>query len=140
MPGMEPMAAYDRAAAVATSVVDGITDDQFGLPTPCAEWTVRGVLNHIVIGNMIGDPIVAGVTHPKRNVDHLSRFPRETFVRSMASARESLTTPGLLERVVSTPVGERPGLYLVHTRVAELLVHTWDLATALGLSTDLDPE
>ncbi|HEX3588732.1 MAG TPA: TIGR03086 family metal-binding protein [Pseudonocardiaceae bacterium] len=137
---MEPMATYDRAAAVATSVVERISEEQFGLPTPCTAWTVRGVLNHIVIGNMIADAIVAGVAHPNRNVDHLSRVPKDTFARSMVRTRETLTTPGLFDRVVSTPVGERPGLYLVHLSVAELLVHSWDLAQATGQSTDLDAE
>lgn len=137
---MEPLAAFDRAAAVATSVLAGVDDDQFGLPTPCTEWTVRGVLNHIVIGNMITDAIVAGVAHPNRNVDHLSRFPRDTFAASLVRTRATLATPELFARVVSTPVGERPGSYLVAVCVAELLVHGWDLAVATGQSTDLDPE
>jgi uncharacterized protein (TIGR03086 family) len=137
---MEPMEAYDRAAAVATAVVDGIADDQFGLPSPCPEWTVRGVLNHIVIGNMIADAIVAGRAHPDRSVDRLGRDPRATLARSLAGTRAVLGQDGLLERTVSTPMGEAPGTTLVHTRAAELLVHGWDLARATGRSTDLDPE
>jgi uncharacterized protein (TIGR03086 family) len=45
-----------------------------------------------------------------------------------------------MERIVSTPMGERPGAVLVQLRVAELLVHGWDLARATGQDTDLDPE
>src|SRR5208283_4052044 len=33
-----------------TVVVDNIAPDQLGNPTPCAEWTVRDVLNHITNG------------------------------------------------------------------------------------------
>jgi uncharacterized protein (TIGR03086 family) len=135
-----PLERYDRAAAVATAVVDGIEADQFDLPSPCADWTVRGVLNHIVTGNLVADAIVAGRSHPDRNVDRLGEDPSAAFAASVVSTRTVLATPGLMERVVSTPIGEAPGTFLVQMRVAELLVHGWDMAKATGQSTDLDPE
>ncbi|HEX5402132.1 MAG TPA: TIGR03086 family metal-binding protein [Pseudonocardiaceae bacterium] len=134
------MTAFDRAAVVVTAVVAGITDDQYGLPTPCTEWTSRSVLNHIVIGNMIADAIVAGRAHPDRSIDRPDRDPKATLARSPAGTRAVLGQDGLLQRTVSTPMGEAPGPTLVHTRVAELLVHSGDLATATGQATDLDPE
>jgi uncharacterized protein (TIGR03086 family) len=137
---MEPLAAFDRAAAAASSVVDGIADDQFDLATSCGEWDVRGVLNHIVIGNMIAEAIVAGVAHPSRSVDHLGADPKATLGESLAGARAALSEPGLLERTVTTPLGEVPGATMVRMMVVELLVHGWDLASATGQSTDLDPE
>jgi uncharacterized protein (TIGR03086 family) len=137
---MEPLDAFDRAAAAATAVVTGIGDDQFGLPTPCTEWSVRGVLNHIVTGNLVADAIVAGRSHPDRNTDRLGRDPKAAFTRSLAATRDVLSRPGLFERTVTTPTGEAPGVILVHLRVAELVVHGWDLAVATGRSTDIDPE
>ncbi|HEX3650204.1 MAG TPA: TIGR03086 family metal-binding protein [Pseudonocardiaceae bacterium] len=137
---MEPMESFDRAGAIATTVVNAVTDDQFTLPTPCAEWDVRAVLNHLVLGNLIVDAIAEGRTHPNRNADHLGTDPKATFAASVAANRETLRTPGLLERTVSTPMGERPGTFLVDMRVVELLVHSWDLAWATGQDTDLDPE
>ncbi|HEX5117609.1 MAG TPA: TIGR03086 family metal-binding protein [Pseudonocardiaceae bacterium] len=137
---MEPIEAFDRAGTAATAVVNGIGDDQWDLPTPCAEWTVRGVLNHLVIVGMIGEAIVAGRAHPDQRVDHLGRDPKATFATTLAANRATVRTPGLMGRVVSTPMGERPGSVLVDTLVAELVVHTWDLARATGQDTDLDPE
>jgi len=135
-----PLDRFDRAAALATRVVDAITADQYDLPSPCAEWTVRGVLNHMVTGNLMAEAIVAGVAHPDRSVDRLGDDPRGVFAASLASTRAALATPGLMERMVATPRGEAPGVALVHMRVAELVVHGWDLAKATGQSTDLDPE
>ena len=135
-----PLDRFDRAAEVATAIVDGIADDQFDLPSPCAEWTVRGVLNHIVTGNLIAEAIVAGRAHPNRDVDRLGEDPAAAFAASLASTRAALSEPGLMERIVSTPIGEAPGAFLVQMRVAELLVHGWDLARATSQSTDLDPE
>jgi uncharacterized protein (TIGR03086 family) len=137
---MEPIELFDRAGVIATTVVNAISDDQFTLPTPCAEWNVRAVLNHLVLGNLIVDAIAEGRAHPDRQADHLGADPKATFAASVAANRETLGTPGLLERTVSTPMGERPGTFLVDMRVVELLVHGWDLARATGQDTDLDPE
>jgi uncharacterized protein (TIGR03086 family) len=137
---MEPIEAFDRAGMAATTVVNGIVDGQWDLPTPCAEWTVRGVLNHLVTVGMIAEAIVAGRAHPDQRADHLGRDPKATFAATLAANAATLRTPGLMERVVSTPMGERPGSVMVDTLVAELVVHTWDLARATGQDTDLDPE
>jgi uncharacterized protein (TIGR03086 family) len=137
---MEPMETFDRAAAAATAIVNGIGDDQYDLPSPCDEWTVRGVLNHIVVGNTTVRAITAGRRHPDRTADRLGRDPKAAFAASITDTRAVLSEPGLFERTVTTPVGEAPGVLLVHMRVAELVVHGWDLATATGQSTDIDPE
>lgn len=137
---MKPMDAHDRATAVATAVVDGISDERFGLPTPCSEWTVRGVLNHLVVGNLIVLAILAGRSHPDRDADHLGHRPKVTFATSNAQTRAALGAPGVLERTLVTPIGEAPCGVVVVMRACELLVHAWDLATATGQSTDLDPE
>jgi uncharacterized protein (TIGR03086 family) len=137
---MEPMESFDRAAAAASDIVDGIGDDQYGLSSPCAGWTVRSVLNHIVVGNLTVAAITAGKRHPDRSVDRLGRDPRAAFAKSITDTRAVLSEPDLFERTVTTPVGEAPGVLLVHMRVAELVVHGWDLATATGQSTDIDPD
>ncbi|HEX4702389.1 MAG TPA: TIGR03086 family metal-binding protein [Pseudonocardiaceae bacterium] len=136
----ERLATFDRAAAVATAVVAGIGTDQFDLPSPCDEWTVRGVLNHMVTGNLMTEAMVGGRPRPDRNVDRLGEDPPAAFAASVAGARAALTEPGLMERNVTTPLGEAPGSFLVQMRVAELVVHSWDLAKATGQHTDLDPE
>lgn len=135
-----PLDRFDRAAAMATGIVDNITAGQYDLPSPCADWTVRGVLNHIVTGNLMVEAIVAGVAHPDRSADRLGDDPRGAFAASLASTRAALATPGLMERIMSTPRGEAQGVSLVHMRVTELVVHGWDLAKATDQPTDLDPE
>ncbi|MEU4247702.1 TIGR03086 family metal-binding protein [Amycolatopsis sp. NPDC026612] len=58
----------------------------------------------------------------------------------MAAAREVLAAPGLFARTVTTPLGEVPGVFLVHMRVNEYLAHGWDIADATGQPTDLLPD
>ena len=47
---------------------------------------------------------------------------------------------GALERMVKLPFGEVPAVWQVGQQITDLAVHGWDLATATGQPTDLDPE
>ena len=140
MRAMQPLELFDRSAAVATGIVNGVKEDQFNLPTPCPEWTVRGVVNHMVVGNMMAEAIAAGQRHPDRSVDWLGDDPRAAFAESVRVTREVLADPELPDRTVTTPFGEQPGLFLIRMRVSELYTHAWDVAKATGQPTDLDPE
>lgn len=44
-----------------------------------------------------------------------------------------------MERIYATPIGQVPGARVLHIRTTELLVHGWDLATALGRLHSLLP-
>jgi hypothetical protein len=45
---MELFTAFDRAVASTTDVVKATDPGQLGVPTPCAEWDARGLLNHVI--------------------------------------------------------------------------------------------
>ncbi|MFE0025774.1 TIGR03086 family metal-binding protein [Amycolatopsis sp. NPDC059021] len=136
---MNPLDAFDRASAAVTELVSAVRDDQWALPTACAEWDVRALVNHLAHGN-------AKVAHwagqgpPAEPGDYLGERPEEAFAESVRRVRAVLATPGLLDQEVDTPLGKATGTFLVHMRVNEYLAHGWDLADATGRSTDLLPE
>ena len=61
----------------------------------------------------------------------------ETAVRSI---RAAFAEPGALERTVHHPIGEMPGRQLLVQLVADCVVHSWDLATAIGADPGLDEQ
>jgi len=141
MRAMDVLANFDRAAAAARSVVDGVRPEQWGLPSPCADWDVRAVLNHLVMGNLMAHAGVRGRQPPRdRSADYLGADPPAAFGDSLVACRAAFAEPGVLEKVVRTPMGEQPGAFYVHMRINELLAHGWDIAAATGQSTDLAPE
>lgn len=132
---------FDRAAAAAQTVVDGVRPEQLGLPSPCSEWDVRGVLNHLVFGNLLAHASLRGEQPPAdRSADYLGADPRSAFAESVTACRAAFAEPGVLDKVVRTPLGEQPASFYVHMRLNELLAHGWDVAAATGQSTDLEPE
>ena len=47
---MEPFDALDLATEEAGRRVRAVGPDQWDLSTPCGDWTVRGLVNHLVRG------------------------------------------------------------------------------------------
>lgn len=131
---------FDAAAAQATRLVEAIRPDQLGDPTPCPQWTVRDLVNHIVTGNLLIASIVAGGPAPDRSSDHLGDDHVAAFRDSVALLAKTFASHNVLAGSYPSPFGKGPGSLLVHMRVNELVQHGWDLAKATGQSTELDPE
>ena len=131
---------YRRAADLAVAVVDRVRPDQLGAATPCAEWNVRMVINHVVSGNLFFVHLATGAAPPERGVDHLGNDPQVVFGDSVRAVSATFEADGFLDRIVAAPFGEVPGGQLVAMRRNELTVHAWDVARATGQSTDFDPE
>ncbi|SEC32860.1 TIGR03086 family protein [Amycolatopsis tolypomycina] len=130
---------FDLAASTVTGLVTAVRADQWAHPTACQDWDVRAVVNHLAHGNA-KVAFWAGAGPPVPDGDYLGPSPVSAFAASVAAARAVLAAPGLLARQVTTPLGEVPGVFLVHMRVNEYLAHGWDIADATGQPTDLLPD
>lgn len=128
----ELLADLDRALAATGAVVAGIQADQWAAPTPCTELDARGVLNHLVRGNLLFVAIIRDEPRPVPGEDHLGGDPLAAFQRAGAQLREVFRRPGVLESVYTAPFGTAPGVVMVHVRIVENLIHGWDLARATG--------
>jgi len=132
----DELADLDRALAATETVVAGIRAGQWAAPTACTELDVRGVLNHLVSGNLLFAALVRGEPLPDRAEDHLDGDPLAAFQRAAGELREAFAAPGALTSVYTAPFGSGPGAVLLHVRLVELLVHGWDLARATGQQAD----
>jgi uncharacterized protein (TIGR03086 family) len=143
MSGMDDtssLARFDRAADVAGTAIAGVKPEQFDNPTPCSEWTVRQLINHIVGGTRQFMSMMTGGGPIDRGQDFLGADPSGAFRDSVAGLRALFAAEGALDTIVRTPFGESPAVALVEMRVNEMMTHGWDVAKATGQSTDLDPE
>jgi uncharacterized protein (TIGR03086 family) len=136
----DPLALFQAAALQAERVVAAVRPDQLGDPSPCPEWTVRDLINHLATGNLLFTAIVSGSPKPDRSEDHLGDDYLAAFRDSVTGLSEAFVKHDVLSGTYATPVGEGPGALLVQMRVSELVIHAWDIARASGQSTDLDPD
>jgi uncharacterized protein (TIGR03086 family) len=113
-------------------------------PTPCAEWDVRALVNHVIGGNrryvMLLHGASADDVNRTRTADHLGDDPVGSFATTAAALAATFREEGALSRMAHHPLGERSGEQLLGMRVVDLAVHAWDLARALDVDDALDPE
>lgn len=133
---------YRRAVDEFDRRVSEIGDDQWDDPTPCTDWNVRELVNHIAAEDLWVRPLVDGMTleevGDRFDGDVLGDDPRSTW----AAAREAAlaAADGATDRLVHTSMGQiTVGEYLGQL-FADHLVHAWDLARAIGADENLDPE
>ena len=118
------------------------TARQWACPTPCAEWNVRDVADHILGGNRFTILIVDGLP-AERAMNTVIRGdfagdPAQAFEVSSTAQLSALRRPGVLETMYEHPMGFLSGRQIARLRVSDLVVHAWDIARALGLPEELD--
>ncbi|MEU3219064.1 TIGR03086 family metal-binding protein [Streptomyces sp. NPDC006971] len=121
----------EAAADRAVPVVDGIDDTALGDPTPCAEYDVRALINHlfqVVVNFRVlaakGDTDFGEVPEAVTG-DWRARFREETAKLATAWA-----APGAEEG--TTGRMRLPARTVGNMVLGDLTVHAWDLARATG--------
>jgi uncharacterized protein (TIGR03086 family) len=136
---MDQLTAHRRAQDVYAGVLARVTDDQLDNASPCAGWTAKDVIDHVVGGNQIVRTR-GGLDTIDLPPDSAPNGRSAAHAASAASAHEVFAAPDGLTRTFELPFGAVPGTMFIGLRTIDLLVHAWDLAKATGQPTDLDPE
>ena len=116
-------------------IAGGITPEQLDNPSPCAGFTVRGVMGHMIGGagffaaQFRGEGVPAP---PAPGTDLTGAAPIEAFRAAIDGVHAAATAPGAAERTIVTPFGEMTGDEAAHYLAFDGMVHAWDLARATG--------
>ena len=138
----DPRFGLAQVVSAVRGLIDGTTADQHDGSTPCSEFTVKDLLNHLnlvmnrvaVIGNgghwsEVTDESVA------RDDGH-----GEAFAEAAHATMNAWTDSAKLEQMYEVPWGDLPGAPVLMTYTAELATHAWDLATATGQKLEIPDE
>ena len=135
-----------RAGDGFTGLVAEVDADQWGLPTPCPDWSVRQLVGHVVASSAMAAALLRGASRNAAiallGVDELGDDPFDAACRILddqARAFEEVDQ-NLEELRCDHPAGPMTARQLLDFRVGDLVVHTWDLAVAIGADTALDPD
>jgi uncharacterized protein (TIGR03086 family) len=131
---MNKLTALDRAYAMAGPVVFAATPDTYDRPTPCRAWDVRTLLNHLI--RVIDQfPVVLAGDKADWVGAAFTDDPAQAFRSAVAANLAAWRKPGAVE----TP-GRLPGTYWVDINLTDTVMHTWDLAQAIGHELVVDEE
>jgi uncharacterized protein (TIGR03086 family) len=133
---MEPYEALDTAAGEFAKRLCAVRADHWSLPTPCDQFDVAALVAHVIGGNRLATALLRGATRDEAVAVFSSTVvgpkPVEDFNGAYRTMVDTLRKPGVLERTVDHPMGTIPARQLFNFRVADLGLHAWDLARAIG--------
>ncbi len=119
---------WNSSADAFTERYNAVTEEQWSATTPCDGWTVKDLVDHAVgvqcqfAGNLVGADIAEGADWPTA---------RQAIEAALGNegALEGMTEMG--------PMGTVPKTVPFGIAASDLLVHTWDLARAIGADETL---
>ncbi|UYM04090.1 TIGR03086 family metal-binding protein [Solicola gregarius] len=131
----DPRGTLRDAVDQAGALVAATTDDALARSTPCDEFDVRALLNHM-------DGVLRRIAHVldggapfdvPSSVDGFADDDRDTVWKDdAATLGQRLDDDSVLDRMVTVPFGTMPGRAAIAVYVNELTTHAWDLASAIG--------
>ena len=134
---------HGDALETTRAFVTGVDPDQWHRGTPCGEWDVRSLVNHIVTGNLWAAELGAGRTieevGDRLDGDVLGDDPVAEYLVSAELAASTFRAPGAMERPCAVSYGPVPGEVYCGHRFIDVLIHGWDVATATGQDATLPP-
>ena len=139
-PGADAPRLYERAVTHTREYIAAVRPDQWDDATPCTEWNVRQLVNHMVSTTRNVKSIMEGNGPQNWGDDVLGDDPLAAFDAARTQALTAVKALGAMARTVTTRQGERPAADYAIGQLQEMLVHGWDLAKATGQDTAMDPE
>ncbi|RZS31366.1 uncharacterized protein (TIGR03086 family) [Herbihabitans rhizosphaerae] len=126
-----------RAAAPMVEIINDIKPDQLGMRTPCAEYDVRKLVNHLLFWgpSLVGAAYKESVPPPaeaETDVDLTEGDWAAVLDAHVARLVEAWSRPSAWEGVTSMGPMELPAPLIAGMVVGELVIHGWDLARATG--------
>ena len=137
---VDSVAMLQRSVDQTLGLVGRIGPRQLGDRTPCAEWDVRAVINHVTGGatmfaisaeeGTVADDVLARLM----GGDNLGDDYKGALGTASARAMAAFDDPGVLSKMVKLPFGEMPAGVALQIAVFDLTTHAADLAWATGQS------
>ncbi|MEU5024520.1 TIGR03086 family metal-binding protein [Streptomyces milbemycinicus] len=135
-----------RSLALLGDVVAQVKDDQLRLPTPCPDWTLHGLIRHLVSQNegFAAAARGAGEALSDWRGGDLGTDARAAFEASAALVDDAFAQDGVLDRAFALPEvrngGAFPAPLAISFHFVDCVVHAWDVAATIGVPWEPDDE
>ncbi|HEY1296083.1 MAG TPA: TIGR03086 family metal-binding protein [Chloroflexota bacterium] len=135
---------YIKAMGATRAYLDGVGSGQWHDPTPCTEWDLKQVTNHIVGENLWAAELFEGKTiaevGDRLDGDLAGDDPAAAYAASVNAASNAVGAPGAMETTCHLSFGDYSGSDYAAQLMLDTVVHGWDIARASGQDTRLDAE
>jgi uncharacterized protein (TIGR03086 family) len=141
---MDEAIAFQRAADGYLARAGDVGGDQWSASTPCADWNVRALVNHVAGEYLWVPELMAGKTiaevGSRLDGDLLGDDPYAVLVSACRAAQAAAGQPGAMTCTVHLSFGDVTGAEYLKQMAIDSVIHSWDVARAVGGDESLDPE
>lgn len=114
----------------------------WALPTPCDDWDVHDLVNHLTTEQLWVPHLLNGARTEdlgdRFEGDNLGEEPAATWSVASREARAAWLSTALDQTTVHLSFGDAPATLYLWQMTFDLAVHAWDLARAVGAEERLD--
>ncbi len=136
---MDILDLFERGTAWAQTKVAG-AQDRLDAPTPCDEWNVRTLVDHMLAVQQmfLAGPSGGRVAPPEGPPPPLvGDDPAAQYEDARKATLHAYSQPGVLEGTVKGTAGDVPAPAILGIAFCDQLAHGWDLAKATGQDTSV---
>jgi uncharacterized protein (TIGR03086 family) len=128
---------YRRLAGAVSATIEQVPPDRWTSPSPCADWTARDVVRHLVDVHGMFFGLVGRKLDPGPDAD---ADPVAAWVHARDQMQAGLDDPARAGEEFDGLSGRSTFAEAVDRFVCfDLNIHRWDLARATGLDERIDP-
>lgn len=136
---MNPMI-LAQAQDVARGVLANVSADDLSKSTPCKDWDVAQLIEHMVGAQHWARQGVQGVEMTETGEGSAAGDYVATFDQAAADCLQAFSEDGAMGRTVNPGFGDMPAAALLGLATTDTFTHAWDLARSTGQDTNLAPE
>lgn len=139
---MDRIGMLQRTLDGASAMIHGVRADELAKPTLCSEWDVSGLVQHMLqTCQRFTAALGAGESgHAQGSAEEAKGDLAAAYDGASRRLMAAWRAPGALERTLKLPIGELPAAAGIDVVLADQLLHTWDLAKALGRPYSMDAD
>lgn len=130
------LAALETVTEKLAESVRAIRPDQRNAATPCSDWDLTALIDHITGGNWFTVAVLAGERAENAMTVAMKRIgggsaTGEEALHSLTEQMIAFRRCEVLDRTWNHVVGDASGRKILRLRLHDLIVHSWDIDEAL---------
>ena len=145
---MDGVELFSRCLAQATVIVKQVRPEHYANPTPCDDWHVGDLLDHLlgelraVPKSLVGETVAATMDEDesRENVVDETEIELSANWQAAADAADAAASEADPDEIVHLAHGDISSDSYLRQVATDLLVHAWDLAVSIGMPFAVAPD
>ncbi|HVQ87860.1 MAG TPA: TIGR03086 family metal-binding protein [Actinomycetes bacterium] len=126
---------FKSAQEAFTTVINKVESTEWHNSTPCTDWDLRALVNHVAGELFWATPMVDGRSiddvGDELDGDLMGKDPMATWDKAVQESRSAFNASGAMGGTIQSSMGPMPVRQYISDLTCDLIVHRWDLGDSI---------